>query len=74
MQHPRVKFGFVSSMIRKNILPIIQEIFKNDQGFLYEHMFEIFDQDFNSKGDDITGEPYSFVRNLDKILGSDQCK
>lgn len=43
MEHPRIKFGFVSSMMRKNILPIIIETFKQDMGLFSEYMFALFD-------------------------------
>lgn len=43
MQHPRVKFAFYSSIMRKNITPILLEAFKEDLGLYNEFMFAIFD-------------------------------
>lgn len=43
MQHPRVKFAFVSTIMRKNIFPIILQLFKKEMGLFSEHMFSLFD-------------------------------
>jgi hypothetical protein len=33
MQHPRVRFCFYSSIMRKNIMPVLIELFKDHDGF-----------------------------------------
>ncbi len=73
MNHPRVSFSFYSTIMRKNILPIILEMFKeNDStmGLLEERLFNIFDQEYNRSAPEITGEKFGFVRDLDKVLAS----
>mmetsp|Transcript_34701 Transcript_34701/g.53218 ORF Transcript_34701/g.53218 Transcript_34701/m.53218 type:complete len:260 (-) Transcript_34701:20-799(-) len=71
MNHPRVSFSFCSAIMRKNILPIILEMFNgndDDLGLLQEQLFNIFDQDYNRSAPEITGEKYGFIRDLDKVL------
>ena len=46
MEHPRIKFAFLTSIKKKNIDPIINEIFKDDMLFLKYHMFGIFDHEY----------------------------
>ena len=74
MQHPRVKFAFYSSIKRKNITPILLEIFKDDLGLYKEFMFAIFDQKFCKIAPEITGEPFGTIRDLPKVWQSNDCK
>lgn len=51
MRHPRVKFAFNSSITRRNIMPIINNMFitSGEAGFFSEYMFCLFDQDYSQK-------------------------
>ena len=74
MRHPRVKFAFNSSIMRKNILPIINNMFIQcgESGLFSEHMFCLFDQDYNQKSQEVTGERYGLIRNLKKVWSSEK--
>lgn len=74
MQHPRIKFAFNSSMMRKNILPVITKIFESKMYLVQKHMMAIFDQEFSEKSPEVTGEPYGFIKNLEKVWMSDHCQ
>lgn len=65
--HPRVQFAFYSSIMRKNILPIIQNMFKDDMGYFQEHMLALFDQTYNRAAPDITGEKWGQIRDLERV-------
>ena len=43
MPHPRIHFAFYSSIARRNIMPIITEMFKADEALLEENMTALFD-------------------------------
>lgn len=71
MSHPRVTFSFYSSIMRKNILPIITKMFEKNMPLLEEKLHQIFDQHYCDQAPEITGKPFSFIRNLTKIWESD---
>ena len=52
MEHPRIKFAFLTSILKKNIGPIIDEIFKDDPLFLKYHLFAIFDHEYKINAPD----------------------
>lgn len=74
MQHPRIKFAFNSSMMRKNIIPVITKIFESKMYLVQKHMLAIFDQEYSEKNPEVTGEPYGFIKNLEKIWDSEHCQ
>jgi hypothetical protein len=47
IQHPRVRFGIYSSIMRKNILPIIMHMFEGHMGIFNERVVGLFDRDYN---------------------------
>ena len=57
IEHPRVKFGFYSSIILKNIKVITKFMFDKNLPFLIDK-FLIFDQRYNTSAPEITGKPY----------------
>jgi hypothetical protein len=76
MRHPRVKFAFNSSIMRKNILPIIQEMFitTREEGLFSEYMFCLFDQEYSEqskRSKQITGEKYGLIKDLKKVWESE---
>ena len=73
MQHPRVKFGKVSSLLAKNISPIMQEVFKKDLGFYSENVIAIFDQNYSKMDPEITGKEYGYLRDMEKVWESEIC-
>jgi hypothetical protein len=58
MSHPRVHFAFYSTIMRKNIMPIITNMFEKDKLLFKEHMMVLFDQEYNSPAPDVTGEKW----------------
>ena len=46
MSHPRVKFAFNSSIMRKNIMPIILKMFEKNISLFQRKMLALFDQEF----------------------------
>lgn len=74
MRHPRIKFAFNSSIMRKNILPIINNMFikEGESGLFSEHMFCLFDQEYNQKSMEVTGEKYGLIRDLKKVWNSEK--
>ena len=74
MSHPRVKFAFYSTIMRQNITPIISYLFDKDMLLLQEHMMALFDQEYNRKAPEITGERWGYIRDLSKVWASTACK
>lgn len=77
MSHPRVRFAFNSSIIRKNIMPIILRLFESNMALFQQHMLALFDQQYQNKGKEaskITGEKYGILRDLDKVWDSNSCQ
>ena len=74
MRHPRVKFAFNSSIMRKNILPIINNMFIqcDESGLFSEYMFCLFDQEYNQKSREVTGERFGLIRDLEKVWASEK--
>ena len=73
MMHPRVNFAFYSSIMQKNILPILRKTFEDDMGLFDDHMFAIFDQTHCKKSPEITGEKFGFIRDLEKVWATKRC-
>lgn len=73
MSHPRVHFAFYSSIMRKNIMPIITKLFEKDMLLFQDHMMALFDQDYNKAAPDITGKPYGTIRDLNQVWKSESC-
>ena len=73
MQHPRVRFAFYSSIMRKNILPIIVKLFEKETTLMQLYMRQLFDQEFCTKTPNITGEKYGMIRDLNKVWDSSFC-
>lgn len=71
MRHPRVTFSFYSSILRKNILPIITKMFEKNMPLLEDKLHQIFDQHYCDLSPEVTGTPYGLIRNLKKIWESD---
>ena len=66
MQHPRVRLAFNSSIMRKNILPIIAHMFSecNENDLFTDHMFQLFDQEYSKEDPEVTDEKYGRIRDL----------
>lgn len=74
MDHPRVQFAFYSSIMRKNIMPIITKMFENDMLLFQERMSALFDQEYTRAAPEITGKPYGMIRDLEKVWQSANVK
>ena len=74
MSHPRVKFAFYSSIMRKNIMPIITKMFERDMLLFSNHMMALFDQDYNKSAPELTGDKWGMIRDLQKVWDSPACK
>ena len=57
-------------------MPILEKMFiESKKSDLFEdHMFALFDQQFQKPSPEITGEKWGMIRDLDKIWSSDQIK
>lgn len=81
MSHPRVKFAFNSSIMRKNIMPIIMKMFDKNISLFQRKMCALFDQEFQNKGSfehnqepiSITGDRNGIIRDLNKVWNSKSC-
>jgi len=60
--------------MRKNIMPIITEMFKKDEKLLEENMAALFDQDCTDENAEVTGEEYGRIRNLNKVWDHESCQ
>jgi len=60
--------------MRKNIMPIITEMFKKDGKLLEENMAALFDQDCTDENAEVTGEEYGRIRNLNKVWDHESCQ
>lgn len=48
IEHPRVKFGFYTSIMRKNVMPLMFKIFENPKiKELKNNLFDVYDQTYN---------------------------
>jgi hypothetical protein len=75
LSHPRVQLGFYTSIMRKNVMPLLFKIF--DLPALNEHrarIFEVFDQSYNVPLNDPTKPIYATKRDLIKVLDHYKCK
>ena len=75
ISHPRVKLAFYSSIMKKNIMPLLFRVF--DLPTLHEYrsdIFEVFDQEYNVKDGRPSAKEYATVRSLKKVLDSSICK
>jgi hypothetical protein len=60
--------------MRKNIVPIINNMFisAGESALFSHHMFCLFDQEYNQKSPEITGEKYGIIRDLEKVWASER--
>jgi len=74
IEHPRVKFAVYTSIMRKNVMPLLMNIFNQTKlKHLKNQVFEVFDQEYNAK--DAQGpEVWSTKRDLNKVWGKDRVK
>lgn len=73
--HPRVKLGFYTSIMRKNVMPLLFKIF--DLPALAEHrteIFEIFDQSYNMDDARPGRKPYATKRSLERVFDHEKVK
>jgi hypothetical protein len=75
LSHPRVQLGFYTSIMRKNVMPLLFKMF--DLPALNVHrsnIFEVFDQSYNAPLNDPTKPIYATKRDLIKVLDHYKCK
>ena len=74
ISHPRVQLAFYTSIMRKNVMPLLFKIF--DMPTLSPHrqyIFEVFDQDYNVPDLGPSKKPYATKRCLTKVLEHHKC-
>lgn len=49
-------------------------MFKNDSTLYFEHMFGIFDQQFCTPSQEVTGKKFGFIRDLKQVWASNACQ
>ena len=73
--HPRVQLGFYTSIMRKNVMPLLFKIF--DLPSLNTHrslIFDVYDQLYNVPLNDPSKPVYATKRDLSKVLDHHKCK
>ena len=55
-------------------MPIITKLFEKEMDLFAEHMFALFDQEFNKPAPEVTGETWGRIRDLSKIWEYDDCQ
>lgn len=75
MTHPRVQLGFYTSIMRKNVMPLLFKIFelKALQDYRTD-IFEIFDQSYNIDDARPGRKPYATKRCLERVLDNEKVK
>lgn len=72
-EHPRVKFAFYTAIMRKNVMPLLVDLFKSQELRLCKSkVFEIFDQEYNVPDISPGKEVWAKKRHLPKIFESDK--
>eukprot|EP00347_Sterkiella_histriomuscorum_P021142 403335095 len=75
MTHPRVKYGIYSSIMHRNILPLLFKIFERPK--LRNHktkIFEVFDQEYNVPDLGYDKKQWATKRKLEKVFQNDKVK
>ncbi|CDW81122.1 UNKNOWN [Stylonychia lemnae] len=71
--HPRVKFGIYSSIMRKNIMPLMMKIFESREiKNLRNGIYEIFDQEYNMPDLGEGKEHWATKRSLEKVFQNEK--
>lgn len=73
LEHPRIKFGIYSSIMRKNIMPLMFKIFESAKlKNLRTRVYEVFDQEYNVPDLGNGKESWATKRKLEKVFENDK--
>jgi len=69
LAHPRIKLGFYTSIMRKNVMPLLFKIFELPKLSPHRNaIFEVFDQNYNVPDIGEGKKEYATKRSLEKVL------
>ena len=69
IEHPRVKLGIYTSIMRKNVMPLLFKIFEGPKLRAYKSkVFEVFDQEYNMPDVQPTKPIWATKRSLNRVL------
>ena len=75
LAHPRIKLGFYTSIMRKNVMPLLFKIFELSKLSPHRNaIFEVFDQNYNVPDIGEGKKEYATKRSLEKVLEHQSCK
>ncbi len=69
LSHPRIKLGFYTSIMRKNVMPLLFKIFELPKLSPHRNsIFEVFDQNYNVPDIGEGKKEYATKRSLQKVF------
>ena len=75
LAHPRIQLGFYTSIMRKNVMPLLFKIFELPKLNPYRSaIFDVFDQNYNVPDLGEGKKEWATKRSLEKVFDHQRCK